>query len=250
MEVHAHTHTERKKWTHYLWEFLMLFLAVFCGFLAENLREHNINKGIERSNMKSFVRNLQEDSFLLIRSVHVNEERFKYLDSLIYLKNKNIPDDVFQKEFIFYMLRLGFLDYFVSNQSTFKQMQSSGTLRLISNAGILDSILNYENSYERIKGQENICSTSWNKSIEQVSSIIDLTPLAHLEPNTLWNMKADDLENINLTKVSKDLPALQSYFNWRVNERISLGYYIQDLHEQLSYVKMLIPFLQKQYHLK
>ena len=32
MEVHAHAHTARKKWTHYLWEFLMLFLAVFCGF--------------------------------------------------------------------------------------------------------------------------------------------------------------------------------------------------------------------------
>jgi hypothetical protein len=31
-------HTSRKKWTHYFWEFLMLFLAVFCGFLAENLR--------------------------------------------------------------------------------------------------------------------------------------------------------------------------------------------------------------------
>jgi hypothetical protein len=30
MEVHAHAHTARKKWTHYLWEFLMLFLAVFC----------------------------------------------------------------------------------------------------------------------------------------------------------------------------------------------------------------------------
>ena len=35
MEVHAHTHTARKKWTHYFWEFLMLFFAVFCGFLAE-----------------------------------------------------------------------------------------------------------------------------------------------------------------------------------------------------------------------
>ena len=46
MEVHAHTHTpdshREKKWTHYLWEFLMLFLAVFCGFLAENLRENRV----------------------------------------------------------------------------------------------------------------------------------------------------------------------------------------------------------------
>ena len=25
MEVHHHAHTDRKKWTHYFWEFLMLF---------------------------------------------------------------------------------------------------------------------------------------------------------------------------------------------------------------------------------
>ena len=35
MEIHAHSHTPRKKWTHYFREFLMLFPAVFCGFLAE-----------------------------------------------------------------------------------------------------------------------------------------------------------------------------------------------------------------------
>jgi len=250
MEVHSHSHTERKKWTHYLWEFLMLFLAVFCGFMAENLREHEINKGIEKNNIKSLVRNLLEDSNLLVRSIKVNEGRFNYLDSLIYLKNKKIPDDRFQKEFIFYMLKLGNIDYFVSNQSTFKQMQSSGTLRLISNPSVLDSILNYENSYERVKRQEGICSSWWNKSIEQVSSIIDLTPLAHMVPTTLGEIKIDDLENIDASDVSKNLPALQSYYNWRVNERISLGYYVQFLHELLSYIKTLIPFLQKHYYLE
>jgi len=38
MEAHPHTYTERKRLKHYLFEFLMLFLAVFCGFLAENFR--------------------------------------------------------------------------------------------------------------------------------------------------------------------------------------------------------------------
>ena len=34
MEVHHHAHHEGKKnWKSYFWEFLMLFLAVFCGFL-------------------------------------------------------------------------------------------------------------------------------------------------------------------------------------------------------------------------
>ena len=62
MEVHAHTHTPRKKWTHYFWEFLMLFLAVFCGFLAEYQLEHKIEKDRERKFMRLLVQDLQSDS--------------------------------------------------------------------------------------------------------------------------------------------------------------------------------------------
>ena len=41
METHAHHlhHAPGKKIWHYFFEFLMLFLAVFCGFIAENWRE-------------------------------------------------------------------------------------------------------------------------------------------------------------------------------------------------------------------
>src|SRR5947199_611234 len=44
MEVHKHPHhvTHKKKWGEYLLEFFMLFLAVFLGFLAENLRESQV----------------------------------------------------------------------------------------------------------------------------------------------------------------------------------------------------------------
>src|ERR1041385_3358631 len=55
MEVHAHSHTERKKFTHYLWEFLMLFLAVFAGFLAENKREHIVEKNRARQFLQSML---------------------------------------------------------------------------------------------------------------------------------------------------------------------------------------------------
>jgi len=48
MEVHAHSHTSRKKWTHYFWEFFMLFLAVTLGFLVENQREHYIEHKREK----------------------------------------------------------------------------------------------------------------------------------------------------------------------------------------------------------
>src|SRR6185503_18682097 len=62
MEVHAHTHTARKKWTHYFWEFLMLFLAVFCGFMAENIREHKIEQHRAEEFAKSLMQDLQNDT--------------------------------------------------------------------------------------------------------------------------------------------------------------------------------------------
>jgi len=57
MDVHSHTHTPRKKWTHYFWEFIMLFLAVFAGFLAENEREHII----EKKRAQQFLQSMRVD---------------------------------------------------------------------------------------------------------------------------------------------------------------------------------------------
>src|ERR1044072_4793005 len=62
MEVHAHSHTARKKWTHYLFEFLMLFLAVFCGFLAEYQLEHMIEHQREKVYIRSMIEDLAKDT--------------------------------------------------------------------------------------------------------------------------------------------------------------------------------------------
>ncbi len=68
MEVHAHSHTSRQKWTHYFWEFLMLFLAVTLGFYAENLREGILHKKEVKTNMRS----LQEAArpSIILRDIH------------------------------------------------------------------------------------------------------------------------------------------------------------------------------------
>ncbi len=54
MEVHHHPHVHHsKKWKNYLYEFLMLFLAVTAGFFVENLRENYI----EHHRAKQFQNN-------------------------------------------------------------------------------------------------------------------------------------------------------------------------------------------------
>src|SRR4026208_1873787 len=80
MEVHHHSHTARKKWTNYFWEFLMLFLAVFCGFLAENLREHRVERQRGVQYIQSFYQDLKTDTArftILIKSYEKRSAAFK-----------------------------------------------------------------------------------------------------------------------------------------------------------------------------
>src|SRR6185503_14071228 len=69
MEVHHHSHTSRKKWTHYFWEFLMLFLAVFCGFLAEYQLEHKIERERGKQYIQSVYEDLKEDTTSLANNI-------------------------------------------------------------------------------------------------------------------------------------------------------------------------------------
>ena len=83
MEVRHHSHTARKKWTHYLWEFLMLFLAVFCGFLAENQREHMVEQRHEKEFIKSLAKDLESDIFQLDNLKKFRLQRMERIDSLL-----------------------------------------------------------------------------------------------------------------------------------------------------------------------
>jgi len=82
MEVHAHTHTARKKWTHYFWEFLMLFLAVFCGFLAENFREHQVEKNRAKQYIRSFYEDLKNDTARLNTLIIYDDEKITALKTM------------------------------------------------------------------------------------------------------------------------------------------------------------------------
>jgi hypothetical protein len=85
MEVHAHTHSPRKKWTHYFWEFFMLFLAVTLGFLVENQREHYIEHKREVEYIRTMIEDLKEDTMSFNRLIKINLVANEKIDTLISL---------------------------------------------------------------------------------------------------------------------------------------------------------------------
>ena len=148
MEVHAHTHTPRKKWTHYLWEFLMLFLAVFCGFLAENQREHYVESLREKKYIQNLLHDLARDTMNYNLSIALRLERENQAHQLITMlyspdRNKHLSELYF---FARQMPRMNTIFY--STDATMNQLKNSGALRLIKRTEIADSIVAYNAAME------------------------------------------------------------------------------------------------------
>ena len=55
----------------------MLFLAVFCGFLAENQREHMVEHQREKQFVKSLIVDIQNDVKLIDQQNAFNKEKIE-----------------------------------------------------------------------------------------------------------------------------------------------------------------------------
>ena len=154
MEVHAHSHTARKKWTHYFWEFLMLFLAVSLGFYAENLREGILHKKEVKTHMHSLIADLETDIILFDSVIDQNTYGSQMADSLIEL----LHSDITNTTDIYYAARTvtANLGYYYSNSKSFDQLKSSGLLRYIKSKVLLDSIGTYYVSFQWLANQNDL----------------------------------------------------------------------------------------------
>ena len=146
MDTHAH-HLHKapgKKWTHYLFEFFMLFLAVFCGFLAENIREHKIERDKEKEYIRSLVEDLKADTSSLSGYAVNQRIALESYDSVIFLLDRQSKTVEEQKR-LYYLVRtaLRFNDFPQLNENTYEQMKSSGNLRLLHKPYVADSIFRY-----------------------------------------------------------------------------------------------------------
>jgi hypothetical protein len=243
MEVHAHTHTERKNFTHYLWEFLMLFLAVFCGFLAENQREHMVERKREKEYLKSMLQDLKSDTATYKRYAKSNKPALDIIDSLIYLLKS--PERKLYVNRIYYLAKMFTIrtDLLITNERTYDQMNSSGLLRLIHNQNVSDSVSNYYNSLNLIKNQNERITARVDQYFLSVGKIFDAEIMLKIfkerkapEDNSI-HLLTEDPQAINefLTRAQYLYGTFSFVQNWGLQRCITAG--------------NLIALIQKEYHL-
>jgi hypothetical protein len=248
MEVHHHPdlHHRKKHWKEYFFEFLMIFLAVTMGFIAENFRESISDSQKEKQYVASLSEDLKKDTAALHYSIRRLARDIKAGDSIISLFAKN----QLQKQDDNTILRLGIscglsVDI-VFNDRTSSQLKSSSSMRLIKNKPVADSILQYWNNlirldqiherFEAVRIEQRkigFKTFNWYKDYYSISgnndsSISNLPVKAIVNPNTLT-------EFINASSILYNSGSTQ---------------YKPFLQLQLDLATKMIAMIREEYHLE
>ena len=201
MEVHHHSHAHGKKnWKSYAWEFLMLFLAVFCGFLAEYQLEHKIEKDRAAELAKSFYEELKVDSAAVKSSIRFSDRKDSSLQYLKhYFRDSSLTD--FSKEFA-YNYGTGLLvnrpAVFEPRGAILELLINSGSLRYFKSKELQKMTIDLSIAIKEIKSR--------NERINRfMAENIDPFIMKHLDEewynSVLFQFKGDFRSYLNSNKV-------------------------------------------------
>ena len=256
MEVHHHTHDpaephHKKNWKSYFWEFLMLFLAVFCGFLAEYQLEHKIEGERAKKYMYDMVENLKYDSIRYNRNLRNNEILGKQLDAFRAEISRAVKGQVNGNRLYELWIKTADFNSVVYNRTALTQLKNSGSFRLIKNDTLSSSISDYyerkitaseeqEEKLRRLSDRLNITSAKFfyyepfDQMLSTETTFKEMTPVLIAKKNneilnsnpqlTLLNTNSADLKLLYNDVAMKEnaMKEYNAYLRWSKETAIAL----------------------------
>ena len=246
MEIHSHTHSERKRFKHYLFEFFMLFLAVFCGFLAENFREQQVEHRREKQYMQSMIDDLKLDTTEFARKTRFLDTKLlpvlKKSAGLLY--REDFSDTTVREMYDAVPRSTEFLRV-ILEERTASQLKFAGNLRLIRNKQVTDSLVVY---WKRCELINTIFVPGYELSRLNVKDICySLFNLSNYKNNNPFSDLDSNAKFILLSKDRGQFARLANYIS-------NLSTQGNVIKEQLAVVNkkatLLIELIKKEYHLE
>jgi hypothetical protein len=245
--IHSSHSDKRKHWKEYIYEFIMLFMAVTAGFYADNLREQFVERNREHEYMQSLVEDMRQDTAQLNMVMKTLKAFTSGLDSLGVACKADVTDNNVQR--IMYDLNARYLRLVpvVFSDRTSSQLKNSGGMRLIRNKQVADSIINYWQGIEYFNlifgNHENFRRTAREFSLK----IFDYSSYNYDSGFSKDNFKIQYPQLI----AKDDKKLLQEYANHVYVLRASLSsLYIPVLVKAEKSAEQLSTLIKKEYHLR
>jgi hypothetical protein len=174
MEIHPpHVNHQKRKLKEYIFEFLMLFIAVTAGFFMENLREYRIERHKENEYIQSMIKDIQDDTASIQKIISDNNKQIKGIDSLLAFLETPITPNRYNKFYNLALKNLSSYSDFRSRDITMVQLKNSGGLRLIENKSVSDSIVVYYSWFDQHLAQLDFNIKYFQNLVEMEMDFLD-----------------------------------------------------------------------------
>jgi len=261
MEVHHHPRLEHKPkpWKEYLLEGLMIFLAVFMGFIAENIRERIVEKNRANEYMKEMTHNLEFDTLRCYLNTTKNINLIRGIDSFRVELKRAIAGNMNGNRLYYFYVKYGSggMGHAAFNTSAITELKNSGSLRLIANGKLVAGMADYYD--RRLPAAQNFLpedqQNEFGKISEQMFSWVYYDGLIDVAGKMNTNFDVHyNYEKLLMMKPSPELlktnrEELTRLYNALYNYEVG----IKDYNFFLSYVKgaavSLISSIKKEYNL-
>jgi hypothetical protein len=155
MEVHHHPHVEKKNFKEYFLEFIMIFLAVTLGFIAENVREKISEHHKAKTFAAEMINDLSSDTLELRGYMDYMTNANNSVDTLFQLLSTHEPKEIPSGKLYWYGLFGAASKSFVPNDATIEQMKSSGALSYFTHNSLAKKVGEYDMQCRLMKSEDN-----------------------------------------------------------------------------------------------
>jgi hypothetical protein len=229
----------------------MLFLAVFAGFIAENLRENYTERKREKIYIGSLIYDLKKDTLVIGAMSKANFKMAFGQDSLIDLLNDfKDTGNIERKCYRYYFLYTTRFLQAEFNERTISQLLNAGNMRLIEKQGISDSIMDYNLVVKYVQEQGKAYEEYFKKTLDLSNSIFDFTYARGTLHEDYTITAKTQQQKIDTKLLTTDPAVLKKYaIALSLSKGILQGYIIS-LKAAKDKAVSLIALLQKKYDLK
>jgi len=219
----------------------MLFLAVFCGFLAENIREHRVEHNRAKQFALSLLSDIRSDTAALNIAIGLGNKRILAVDSLIAQIEQ--PKEIWKDTLIYkYSGTAGRHRPFKYNSGTYEQLKASGSLRYFKQ-DLADLLNKYAVQAEKAKVREeillNYASGLYNPFVMQ---LLDLRSVVQLQDGAILT------HSLVFRKIDTETNAL--WINYATAVQTTQQRAVVEYDAMLIQAKQIMTALQNEYHLK
>jgi len=228
----------------------MLFLAVFCGFLAENQREHMVEHQRAKQYATLLYDDIKVDSSTVKYQLRVLEFVNSRIDTFIHLVQKYKPEELPGGTWYYYGRFPGRYFNITFQDATIQQLKSSGGLRYFGNSSVANAIALYDQACRNLESEINNQNLIYLEVIKWRNQLYNIFLMKEVMDLEVPYSKIDSFKNNPLPLLSLRKEDFIQFAN--VSQfRLTSNEFLYDRYENvLKKGDSLLALLKKEYHLQ